>query len=116
MEQHDKYNGMMADDFLSEADIFQSAELTNDEKRELLSQRFARTASNGDVNALERMWETCHGDKWVDIDYRDDQGSTPLICASCFGHTHIAELLLNNGANVNSQDICKSFLSFQLCD
>ncbi|KAJ2595519.1 hypothetical protein GGF39_003793 [Coemansia sp. RSA 1721] len=50
------------------------------------------------------MWETCQGSKWIDIDYRDDQGSTPLICASCFGHSHIAELLLNNGANVDSQD------------
>ncbi|KAJ2781068.1 Histone-lysine N-methyltransferase [Coemansia interrupta] len=94
----------MENDFLSDQDIVQSAQLSDDEKRELLSQRFARMASNGDLNALEQMWETCQGSKWVDIDYRDDQGSTPLICVSCFGHTHIAELLLSNGANVNSQD------------
>ncbi|KAJ1815440.1 hypothetical protein LPJ75_002368, partial [Coemansia sp. RSA 2598] len=104
MDQHDSTYD--ANDFLSETDIVRSTELADSKKRELLSQRFARTASNGDVNALERMWETCQGSNWVDIDYRDDQGSTPLICASCFGHTHIAELLLNNGANVNSQDNC----------
>ncbi|KAJ2124812.1 hypothetical protein IW147_001417 [Coemansia sp. RSA 720] len=91
-------------DFLTEADIIAAPKLTNDKKRELVSQSFARTASNGDVHAVERVWETCRGSEWVDIDYRDDQGSTPLICASCFGHTHIAELLLEYGASVNLQD------------
>ncbi|KAJ2799732.1 hypothetical protein H4R20_004321, partial [Coemansia guatemalensis] len=93
-----------ADDFFNEVDIIKSGKLTDAEKRELLSQQFARTASNGDVNALESMWKTCSGLKWIDIDYRDDQGSTPLICASCFGHTHIAELLLGYSASVNLQD------------
>ncbi|KAJ2139434.1 hypothetical protein IW136_002860, partial [Coemansia sp. RSA 678] len=97
--EHSEYS-----DFLTEADIIAAPNLSNDKKRELVSQSFARTASNGDVNALERVWETCQGSQWVDIDYRDDQGSTPLICASCFGHTHIAELLLEYGASVNLQD------------
>ncbi|KAJ2696043.1 hypothetical protein H4218_004862 [Coemansia sp. IMI 209128] len=94
----------LTDDFVTEADLVESTELTDDRKRELLSQRFARTASSGDVIALERLWERCQGSKWVDIDYRDDQGSTPLICASCFQHSHIAELLLSYGASVNLQD------------
>ncbi|KAJ2883388.1 hypothetical protein H4R27_002795 [Coemansia aciculifera] len=94
----------LTDDFITEVDIVESTELTDDKKRELLSQRFARTASSGDVIALERLWETCQGSKWVDINYRDDQGSTPLICASCFQHSHIAELLLSYGASVNLQD------------
>ncbi|KAJ2364705.1 hypothetical protein IW150_006409, partial [Coemansia sp. RSA 2607] len=102
--ENDTGDSTYSNDLLSEQDIVQSAQLSDDEKRELLSQRFARIASNGDLNALEQMWETCKGSKWVDIDYRDDQGSTPLICVSCFGHTHIAELLLSYGANVNSQD------------
>ncbi|PIA13899.1 hypothetical protein COEREDRAFT_99309 [Coemansia reversa NRRL 1564] len=96
--------GIDADDFFNETDIIKSSKLTETEKRELLSQQFARTASNGDVNALESMWRTCEGLEWIDIDYRDDQGSTPLICASCFGHTHIAELLLGYSASVNLQD------------
>ncbi|KAJ2253029.1 hypothetical protein GGI13_002934 [Coemansia sp. RSA 455] len=94
----------LTDDFITEVDIVESTELTDDKKRDLLSQRFARTASSGDVIALERLWETCQGSKWVDINYRDDQGSTPLICASCFQHSHIAELLLSYGASVNLQD------------
>ncbi|KAJ2725962.1 hypothetical protein GGI07_000890 [Coemansia sp. Benny D115] len=104
MEHPDSFDSLMTDSFLSEPDIIESAELSDSRKRELLSQRFARTASNGDVNALERLWETCQGSKWVDIDYRDDQGSTPLICAACFGHSQIAELLLSKGASVDSQD------------
>ncbi|KAJ2735650.1 hypothetical protein IW152_001427 [Coemansia sp. BCRC 34962] len=94
----------LTDDFVTKTDLVESTELTDDRKRELLSQRFARTASNGDVIALERLWERCQGSKWVDIDYRDDQGSTPLICASCFQHSHIVELLLSYGASVNLQD------------
>ncbi|KAJ2081863.1 hypothetical protein H4R24_002020 [Coemansia sp. RSA 988] len=93
-----------ANDFFNETDIIKSNKLSDTEKRELLSQQFARTASNGDVNALESMWRTCNGLEWIDIDYRDDQGSTPLICTSCFGHTHIAELLLGYSASVNLQD------------
>ncbi|KAJ2761638.1 hypothetical protein IWQ57_005995 [Coemansia nantahalensis] len=103
MDDHDAG----ADEFIDEADIIASTKLDAARKRELLSQQFARTASNGNAAALEKMWATCQGTQWVDIDYRDDQGSTPLICASCFGHTRIAELLLGYGANVNSQDNCK---------
>ncbi|KAI9502539.1 hypothetical protein BX070DRAFT_192977, partial [Coemansia spiralis] len=98
------YDNIASDEFLSETDIIESAELSDNKRRDLLSQRFARTASSGDAAALERMWKTCQGSQWVDIDYRDDQGSTPLICASCFGHTRIGELLLKYGANVDTQD------------
>ncbi|KAJ2710409.1 hypothetical protein H4R19_003756, partial [Coemansia spiralis] len=100
MDDHDAGTG----DFIAEADIIASTKLGADRKRELLSEQFARTASSGNAAGLESMWATCQGRQWVDIDHRDDQGSTPLICASCFGHTRIAELLLEYGANVNSQD------------
>ncbi|KAJ2515826.1 Histone-lysine N-methyltransferase [Coemansia sp. RSA 2049] len=100
----DSYDTIATDEFLSETDIIESAELSAAKKRDQLSQRFARTASSGDAGALERMWASCHGEQWIDIDHRDDQGSTPLICASCFGHAHIAELLLKYGAKVDTQD------------
>ncbi|KAJ2753612.1 hypothetical protein H4S06_003716, partial [Coemansia sp. BCRC 34490] len=103
----DSYDTIATDEFLSETDIIESAELSAAKKRDQLSQRFARTASSGDAGALERMWASCHGEQWIDIDHRDDQGSTPLICASCFGHAHIAELLLKYGAKVDTQDNCK---------
>ncbi|KAJ1667978.1 hypothetical protein IW140_002412 [Coemansia sp. RSA 1813] len=98
------YDNIAADEFLSETDIIESTELSPAKKQHQLSQRFARTASSGDAAALERMWTACQGKQWIDIDYRDDQGSTPLICASCFGHIHIARLLLEYGASVNTQD------------
>ncbi|KAJ1904637.1 hypothetical protein LPJ81_002379 [Coemansia sp. IMI 209127] len=100
----DSYDNIAADEFRSETDIIESSELSPAKKRDQLSQRFARTASSGDAAALERMWASCQGKQWIDIDHRDDQGSTPLICASCFGHTHIAELLLEYGASVDTQD------------
>ncbi|KAJ2857374.1 hypothetical protein GGI22_003533 [Coemansia erecta] len=103
----DSYDNIAADEFRSETDIIESSELSPAKKRDQLSQRFARTASSGDAAALERMWTSCQGKQWIDIDHRDDQGSTPLICASCFGHTHIAELLLEYGASVDTQDNCK---------
>lgn len=91
-------------DFCNEVDIIESKELDSARKQELVSQLFARVASNGDGTELKRLWEGCEGEKWIDIDYRDDEGSTPLICASCFGHAHVAELLLGYGASVNTQD------------
>ncbi|KAJ1941625.1 hypothetical protein EC988_006709, partial [Linderina pennispora] len=94
----------LSDDFQSEAGIISSAALPDDAKRAQLSQRFSRAASNGDITQVQRLWESCEGTKWIDIDYRDEEGSTPLICASAFGHASIAEMLLEYGADVDAQD------------
>ncbi|KAJ1958340.1 hypothetical protein GGI12_004759 [Dipsacomyces acuminosporus] len=104
MEQDGVFEDILSGDLRDEADIIQSAELTDDKKRGLLSLRFSRIASSGDAQALERLWDKCHGAKWIDVDYRDDEGSTPLICAACFGHAQVIELLLAYGADINSQD------------
>jgi hypothetical protein len=41
---------------------------------------------------------------FVDIDASDEEGTAPLIYASCFGHEAVVEALLEAGANVDKQD------------
>ena len=41
-------------------------------------------------------------DKGVDVDTKDDNGSTPLHEAARNGHKEIAELLIANGADMNA--------------
>jgi len=39
----------------------------------------------------------------TDIEGRNDEGLTPLLVAACNGHAHLAERLLDSGANIESQ-------------
>ena len=38
------------------------------------------------------------------LDFRDDDGNTPLIKAACFGSDKIVEILLDWGADVDLQN------------
>ena len=40
----------------------------------------------------------------IDVNVRDDNGGTPLIYASLYGHLEIVELLLKSNANTDIQD------------
>ncbi|KAF9182671.1 hypothetical protein BGZ51_005749 [Haplosporangium sp. Z 767] len=71
-------------------------------KRERLSKLFARAASNGDLQCMIDMLTNFRN--WIDIDYHDDDGSTPLILATCFGHVAAASMLLDAGAMVDARD------------
>ena len=39
-----------------------------------------------------------------DVNWKDQNGKTPLHYAACKGHKEIAELLIANGADVNAKD------------
>ena len=47
-------------------------------------------------------------DKDVDVDTKDDNGSTPLHKAALGGHKEIVELLITNGADVNAKGDAES--------
>ncbi|KAI8804160.1 hypothetical protein BJ742DRAFT_776460 [Cladochytrium replicatum] len=78
------------------------AGLTADEKRAKLASEFHRAASNGDVAKVRDL--LTHHRELIDIDSKDDDGTSALIYAACFGHVDICYLLLQNDAVVDQAD------------
>lgn len=57
--------------------------LANDEKREILQKALNMAASNGDVERIQRILGG-KAKEFVDVDAPDEEGTAPLIYASCF--------------------------------
>lgn len=79
--------------------------IPDNDKRIKLSKLFSRAASNGDMNRVADMLDNFRD--WIDIEAQDEDGTTPLIYAACFGHVEIAFMLLEAGALVDARDKCK---------
>jgi hypothetical protein len=54
-----------------------------DEKKDILQKALNMAASNGDVERIERILKG-KAKEFVDIDAPDEEGTAPLIYASCF--------------------------------
>ncbi|KAF9208482.1 hypothetical protein BGZ49_008667 [Haplosporangium sp. Z 27] len=76
--------------------------ISDDEKKAKISTLFARAASNGDLNRIIDILDNFRD--WVDINTHEEDGSTPLIYASCFGQTAAVFMLLDAGALVDERD------------
>lgn len=61
--------------------------LTDSEKKDILQKALNMAASNGDVDRIERILKG-KAKELVDIDAPDEEGTAPLIYASCFVGTH----------------------------
>ena len=87
----------------NEESIATDAKLGDDEKRDLLQRGLTMAASNGDVARIKRL---VGGDAkaYVDVNKPDEDGTVPLIYASCFGHAEVVSTLLDAGALVDRQD------------
>jgi hypothetical protein len=57
--------------------------LSEEEKKDILQKALNMAASNGDVERIERILKGKAKD-FVDVDAPDEEGTTPLIYASCF--------------------------------
>lgn len=57
--------------------------LSESEKKETLQKHLNMAASNGDVDRIERILSG-KAKQFVDIDAPDEEGTAPLIYASCF--------------------------------
>jgi len=60
-------------------------------------------ASNGDVQRVRKLVEG-KAKQYVDVNMPDEEGTAPLIYASCFGHEDVVSVLLDAGAYVDQQD------------
>ncbi|KAF9195331.1 hypothetical protein BGZ51_002846 [Haplosporangium sp. Z 767] len=76
--------------------------ISDKDKKIKMSKLFSRASSNGDMNRVADMLDNFRD--WIDIEAQDEDGTTPLIYAACFGHTEIAFMLLEAGAMVDARD------------
>jgi Ankyrin repeats (3 copies) len=77
--------------------------ISDDEKRQTLQKSLNMAASNGDVARIRKLVGG-RAKSYVDVNLPDEEGTVPLIYASCFGHSDVVAELLNAGAEVDKQD------------
>ncbi|KAF9137187.1 hypothetical protein BGX30_010479 [Mortierella sp. GBA39] len=75
---------------------------TDEDKKIKMSRLFSRAASNGDLQRVVDLLDNFRD--WVDLEYHEDDGTTPLIYAACFGHTAVTFMLLDAGALIDACD------------
>ncbi|OAA67263.1 dil and ankyrin domain containing protein [Niveomyces insectorum RCEF 264] len=80
-----------------------SETLSDEEKRTTLQRVFNMAASNGNVNQVKKFLAGA-ARPFVDINAPDEDGTPPLIYASCFGHEGVVQALIDAGADVDRQD------------
>ncbi|KAK7724035.1 hypothetical protein SLS64_000369 [Diaporthe eres] len=89
--------------FEDEAAIAANEELSEDEKKKMLQKALNMAASNGNVTQVNRILAG-KAKEYVDINAPDEDGTPPLIYASCFGHEAVVEALIAAGADIDKQD------------
>jgi hypothetical protein len=99
-QAHHRQDSKAVDD---EDDIVDDPKTTADQKKELLQKSLNMAASNGDVARIQRLVNG-KAKAFVDVNAPDDEGTVPLIYASCFGHQEVVAALLDAGALVDRQD------------
>lgn len=79
-QAHHREDGNSAED---EDAIAMDDRLSREEKKDMLQKSLNMAASNGDVERVRRLVGGPAKDL-VDVDAPDDEGTVPLIYASCF--------------------------------
>ncbi len=69
--------------YRDEDEIASDEKLSEDEKKDLLQKAFTMAASNGNVESVTKIMEG-KAKEYVDINAPDEDGTPPLVYASCF--------------------------------
>jgi hypothetical protein len=72
--------------------VVSDEKLTDSEKKDILQKALNMAASDGDIERIQRILNGKARD-FVDIDAPDEEGTAPLIYASCFVGDHALEIL-----------------------
>jgi len=83
--------------------IASDEQMSDSAKKETLKRVLFMAASTGDLQGLQRLL-TGAAKTYVDVNVSDEDGTTPLIFASCFGHDKVVQLLLDAGADADNED------------
>ncbi|KAI8332344.1 hypothetical protein BC941DRAFT_436389 [Chlamydoabsidia padenii] len=86
--------------------IVDQSDIDDTTKRIKMNKLFSRAASSGDLERLELFLKGDNNKyrQYIDINVKDEDGTTPLIYASCFGKIDIVQTLLDANADTNVQD------------
>ncbi|KAI8642030.1 hypothetical protein BD408DRAFT_443855 [Parasitella parasitica] len=84
----------------SQVQISERTDLSTDEKKQMLNRLFLKSVSSGNVETVNEFLKN----PLIDIDGTDEDNTTALIYAACFGKFEIAQALLLAGAKLDSQD------------
>ncbi|KAK6343226.1 hypothetical protein TWF730_010825 [Orbilia blumenaviensis] len=90
-------------EIINEDDILNSSKMSEEEKKVRLQKLLNMAASNGEPERVKKILSG-KAREYIDVDAADEEGSSPLIYAACFGHEEVVTLLVTAGANVNLQD------------
>lgn len=96
---HREVDSLAAD----EENIATDEKLSDPERKDILQRSLNMAASNGDVDRVEKLVQG-RAKEYVDVNMPDEEGTVPLIYASCFGHQDVVSALLSAGAYVDKQD------------
>ncbi|KAL8903833.1 MAG: hypothetical protein Q9207_003663 [Kuettlingeria erythrocarpa] len=78
-------------------------QLPEDEKKAILQKALHMAASNGDVGRVKKVLQG-KAKPFIDVDAADEEGRTPIVYASCFGHEEVVLALIEAGADVDKKD------------
>ncbi|KAJ8872070.1 hypothetical protein PR048_025671 [Dryococelus australis] len=67
--------------------------------KQLWKSRVMKNAENNDVKGLQELLTTCKN-----VNFTDNFGWTPLMCAACAGSVEAVEFLIESGANTKIKD------------
>ncbi|KAI7861556.1 hypothetical protein BDF14DRAFT_1746790 [Spinellus fusiger] len=75
-----------------------------EETRSAMTVALSKAAMSNNVDKVRRLLQDPPTRALIDLDSKDEDGTTPLIYAVCFGKAEICQLLLEAGANPDVQD------------
>lgn len=83
--------------------VVNDEKLSSEQKKTILQKGLGMASSNGDTTRVKKLVNG-PARRYVDVNKPDDEGTVPIIYASCFGHEGVVHALLDAGADVNAQD------------
>ncbi|KAH8196644.1 hypothetical protein TruAng_009203 [Truncatella angustata] len=96
--QHQGGEGLVDADAIAGDD-----KLSEDKKKKILQRSLAMAASNGDLEQVKAVLGG-KAKSLVDVNAPDEDGTPPLVYASCFGHENVVQALVDAGVDVDKQD------------
>lgn len=87
----------------NEQQVISNERLSKEEKRIALQGSLHMAASSGDLEKLQKLL-VGPAQGLVDVNAPDEEGTAPIIYASCFGHEQVVEAFLASGAKVDAKD------------